>query len=190
VSNYEDRLNELQDSRTECDQARMTAFDNYTIETNRIACEEHSITRDFFYNYILGEQLFYKNIQGFLSEQIPNIQQRLNEDQFTPSFHCDLAEHCSKNRKSNLAYPIKTCVRLLKDSVREEGLFRVQAAQGKQKRFVTELDLKLFDKYSKLEQIGYDAHVVASALKQYLRELPDCLLTNALLPQWNEIPSL
>jgi hypothetical protein len=41
-----------------------------------------------------------------------------------------------------------------------------------------------------LNELGYDPHVPASTLKQYLRELPDCLLTSALLTQWNEIPSI
>jgi len=48
----------------------------------------------------------------------------------------------------------------------------------------------LIDEKSELQDLGYNSHVAASALKQYLRELPDCLLTDALLPQWNEIPSL
>jgi hypothetical protein len=41
-----------------------------------------------------------------------------------------------------------------------------------------------------LNELGYDPHVPASTLKQYLRELPDCLLTSTLLTQWNEIPSI
>ncbi|CAF4198066.1 unnamed protein product, partial [Rotaria sordida] len=41
-----------------------------------------------------------------------------------------------------------------------------------------------------LNELNYEQHVSASILKQYLRELPDHLLTTALLPQWNEIISL
>ncbi|CAF4364561.1 unnamed protein product, partial [Rotaria magnacalcarata] len=63
-------------------------------------------------------------------------------------------------------------------------------AQIKQKKLMTELDLQLIDKNSRLEDFGYDAHVPASTLKQYLRGLPDCLLTNALIPDWNKIPLL
>jgi hypothetical protein len=48
----------------------------------------------------------------------------------------------------------------------------------------------MIDEKAKLQDLGYKSYVAASALKQYLRELPDCLLTDALLPQWNEVPSL
>ncbi|CAF4352850.1 unnamed protein product, partial [Rotaria sordida] len=34
-----------------------------------------------------------------------------------------------------------------------------------------------------LNELNYDPHVPARTLKQHLRELPDCLLTTALLPQ-------
>ncbi len=88
-----------------------------------------------------------------------------------------------------IAYPISTCIRLLKYSLKEEGLFRIASAHNKQKRFVAELDLQLIDEKMKLENLGYDAHVAGNTLKQYLRELPECLLTDALFPQWNEIPS-
>jgi hypothetical protein len=74
--------------------------------------------------------------------------------------------------------------------VKEEGLFRVASAHNKQKRFVAELDLQSVDQRKTLQELGYDAHVVANTLKQYLRELPECLLTEALYSQWNEIPSL
>ena len=63
-------------------------------------------------------------------------------------------------------------------------------SHAKQKKFVSELDLYYFDKAITLNDIGYDPHVAASTLKQYLRELPDCLLTSTLFTQWNEIPSI
>ena len=82
------------------------------------------------------------------------------------------------------------CINLLKNSVREEGLFRIAPAHVKQKKLVTELDLQMIDEKAKLQDLGYDPHVPASTLKQYLRELPDCLLTSTLFNQWNEIPSI
>jgi hypothetical protein len=106
-----------------------------------------------------------------------------------PSFRCDLSEHCLKRIPPHIAYPIETCIHLLKNSTREEGLFRIAPAQGKQKKLVAELDLQIVDKKKKLHALGYDAHVPASTLKQYLRELPDCLLTDALLTEWNSVPS-
>jgi hypothetical protein len=124
---------------------------------------------------------------------MPEIEQRLDNDDLTPSFRCDLLKHCSTksdHNNNNLAYPIEICIHLLKNHVREEGLFRIASSQIKQKKFVAELDLQSIDKATTLNELGYDPHVPASTLKQYLRELPDCLLTSTLLSQWNEIPSI
>ncbi|CAF4015815.1 unnamed protein product, partial [Rotaria sp. Silwood1] len=53
-----------------------------------------------------------------------------------------------------------------------------------------ELNLHAIDRGRTLYDLNYDPHVPASTLKQYLRELPDCLLTNALLSQWNDVISI
>ncbi|CAF4234102.1 unnamed protein product, partial [Rotaria sordida] len=53
----------------------------------------------------------------------------------------------------------------------------------KTKKIVAELNLQTIDRGTTLNEFNYDPHVPASTLKQYLRELPVCLLTTALLPQ-------
>ncbi|CAF0979051.1 unnamed protein product [Adineta ricciae] len=190
VQNYDDRCRELEDIRSECDQARILARDAYATETYRIASEEHSISRDLFAQILSEEQTFYRDIEQYLSKEIPRIRGRLDADQLTPCFHCDLAEHCTKHIGRPIAYPIETCIHLLRGSETEEGLFRIAPAHGKQKKLVAELDLQLLNKHSRLNVLGYDAHVAAGTLKQYLRELPDCLLTDKLLSQWIEVPTL
>jgi hypothetical protein len=172
------------------EQARSIARDIYTAETYRTASEEHAITRDIFAQYLFDEQNFYNDIQQYLSNRIPKIRRRFDDDRLAPSFHCDIAEHCLKRIQRPIAYPVSTCIRLLENSVQEEGLFRIASAHYKQKRFIAELDLQIINEKTKLQELGYDAYVPANALKQYLRELPECLLTEALFPQWNEIPSL
>ncbi|CAF1554676.1 unnamed protein product, partial [Rotaria sp. Silwood1] len=96
---------------------------------------------------------------------MPEIGQRLENDELIPSFGYDLAKHCLKRNDTLIAYPIEICIRLLENSLNEQGLFRIAPSQGKQKQ-------------------------ITSTLKQYLRELPDCLLTNALLSQWNDVISI
>lgn len=189
VPNYDDRYHELENARGECDQARSAARDIYATETYRVASEEHAVARDIFAQFLVGEQTFYHDIQQYLSQHVPRVHERLDADKLAPAFHCDLAEHCAKRIQRPIAYPIETCIQLLRGSEREEGLFRVAPAQGKQKKLAVELDLQLLNKHSKLNALGYDAHVAAGTLKQYLRELPDCLLTDELLPQWNDLCS-
>ncbi|CAF4155296.1 unnamed protein product, partial [Rotaria sordida] len=108
------------------------------------------------------------------------IEQRLENDDLIPLFGYDLIKHCSKRKGTLIAYPIEICIHPLENSLNEEGLFRIALSQGKQKKTLG----------TTLNQLNYEPHVSASILKQYLRELPDRLLTTALLPQWNEIISL
>ncbi|CAF3734698.1 unnamed protein product [Rotaria socialis] len=182
VPNYDERCRELEDIRGECDQARILHRDNYITETNREA-QASPVS-------VAPPPLSYHDIEQYLSYRIPEIKNRLDTNKLAPSFYCDLSEHCLKRIQRPIAYPIEFCIHLLKDSLQEEGLFRIAPAQIKQKKLMTELDLQLIDKNSRLEDFGYDAHVPASTLKQYLRGLPDCLLTNALIPDWNKIPLL
>ncbi|CAF1356222.1 unnamed protein product [Rotaria sordida] len=121
---------------------------------------------------------------------MPEIEQRLENDDLIPLFGYDLIKHCSKRKDTLIAYPIKICIHLLENSLNEEDLFCIAPLQGKQKKIVAELNLQTIDRRTTLNELNYDPHVSASILKQYLRELPDRLLTTALLPQWNEIISL
>jgi hypothetical protein len=145
---------------------------------------------NIFSQYLFEQNSFYTDISKYLSLKIPEIEHRLDDDELTPPFRDDLIKHCSKRLDTSLAYPIDLCIHLLQNYVKEEGLFRIAPSHGKQKKFVAEIDLYSFDKGINLNDIGYDAHVVASTLKQYLRELPDCLLSSSLFTQWNEIPSI
>jgi hypothetical protein len=191
LPNFDERCRELEDIRSECEQARTLSRDIYSTEIYRISSEEHSITSDLFYQYLFEQKNFYNDISKYFSLKMPEIEQRLDNDDLTPSFRCDLLKHCSiRSDHNNLAYPMEICIHLLKNHIREEGLFRIASSQIKQKKFVAELDLQSIDKATTLNELGYDPHVPASTLKQYLRELPDCLLTSTLLSQWNEIPSI
>ncbi|CAF2073914.1 unnamed protein product [Rotaria magnacalcarata] len=190
VSNFDERSRELEDIRTECEQARTLSRDLYATETYRFASEEHQITVDIFSKYLFEQNQFYNEVSKFLSLKMPIIEDRLENDELKPLFGYDLIKHCSKRSDNLIAYPIEICIRLLENSLREEGLFRLAPSHAKQKKLVAELDLQSIDKASTLNELNYDPHVAASTLKQYLRELPDCLLTNVLLSQWNQVPSL
>ena len=192
LANFDERCRELEDIRSECEQARTLSRDIYTTEVYRISGEEHSITSDLFYQYLCEENLFYNSIAKHFSSKLPEIEQRLETDPLKPIFRCDLAKHVAKkgDQTNSIAYPIDVCIHLLKNHIREEGIFRIASSQIKQKKFLAELDLQSIDKTMNLNELGYDPHVPAGALKQYLRELPDCLLTSMLINQWNEIPSI
>ncbi|CAF4657614.1 unnamed protein product, partial [Rotaria sp. Silwood2] len=190
LANFDERLRELEDIRTECEQARTLSRDIYSTETYKVSSEEHSITVKLFYQYLYEENQFYNDVSKYLSSKMPEIEQRIENDELIPLFGYDLVKHCSKRSENLIAYPIEICIRLLENSLNEEGLFRIAPSHGKQKKLVSEINLQIIDKASTLSELNYDPHVPASTLKQYLRELPDCLLTNALLSQWNDVISI
>ncbi|XP_048870967.1 SH3 domain-binding protein 1 [Brienomyrus brachyistius] len=80
-----------------------------------------------------------------------------------------------------IAMPIEECVHmLLNNALREEGLFRLAAAATVVKQLKKSLDCGDVD-HSKF---AADPHAVAGALKSYLRELPEPLMTFELYSEW------
>lgn len=191
LANFDDRCRELEEIRCECEQTRSLARDHYACETYQYASEESSLTRSLFVQYLHEQNLFYEQIHCFFSTRLPQLESQLNANPSSPPFGEDLLVHCSKRSHGHsIAYPIEICVHLLEHSLQEEGLFRITPSHLKQKKFVAELNLQLIDKGTTLEELNLDCHVPASTLKQYLRELPNCLLTNQLFQQWNQVATL
>jgi len=92
-----------------------------------------------------------------------------------PVYGYSLEEHLRvTNRK--IALPIQLCVSaLLRLGIEEEGLFRIAGAASKSRRIKLSLDACCLTLATALEY--KDPHVIACALKSYLRELPEPLLT-------------
>ncbi|KAJ8384141.1 hypothetical protein AAFF_G00208430 [Aldrovandia affinis] len=80
-----------------------------------------------------------------------------------------------------IAMPILDCVHMLLDrGMEEEGLFRVAAAASVVKQLKSSLD----DGHTDYSEFTSDPHAVAGALKSYLRELPEPLMTFDLYSDW------
>ncbi|CAF1382005.1 unnamed protein product [Rotaria sordida] len=125
LANFDERLRKLEDIRCECEQSRTLSRDIYATETYKIVSEEHSITIKLFYQYLYEENQFYNNISRYLSSKMPEIEQRLENDDLILLFGYDLIKHCSKKKETLIAYPIEICIRLLENSLNEEGLFHI-----------------------------------------------------------------
>ncbi|CAF4290806.1 unnamed protein product, partial [Rotaria sordida] len=150
LANFDERLRELEDIRCEYEQSRTLSRDIYATETYKTARNQ-----------------FYNNISRYLSSKMPEIEQRLENDDLIPLFSYDLIKHCSKRKDTLIAYPIKICIHLLENSLNEEDLFCIAPLQGKQKNIVAELNLQTIDRETTLNELNYDQHVLASTLKQY-----------------------
>lgn len=87
----------------------------------------------------------------------------------------------------DIALPIEACVMmLLSEGMKEEGLFRLAAGASVLKRLKQTI---ASDPYS-LQDFCSDPHAVAGALKSYLRELPEPLMTFDLYDDWMRAASL
>uniref|UniRef100_H0WY19 SH3 domain binding protein 1 n=1 Tax=Otolemur garnettii TaxID=30611 RepID=H0WY19_OTOGA len=87
----------------------------------------------------------------------------------------------------DIALPIEACVMmLLSEGMKEEGLFRLAAGASVLKR----LKQMMASNPHSLEEFCSDPHAVAGALKSYLRELPEPLMTFDLYDDWMKAASL
>uniref|UniRef100_A0A8D0EUE3 Rho-GAP domain-containing protein n=1 Tax=Strix occidentalis caurina TaxID=311401 RepID=A0A8D0EUE3_STROC len=69
---------------------------------------------------------------------------------------------------------------LLECGMQEEGLFRVAPSASKLKKLKASLDCCVVD----VQEYSADPHAIAGALKSYLRELPEPLMTFELYEEW------
>uniref|UniRef100_F7FBW2 SH3 domain binding protein 1 n=1 Tax=Ornithorhynchus anatinus TaxID=9258 RepID=F7FBW2_ORNAN len=97
-----------------------------------------------------------------------------------------LEEHL-KELGRDVALPLEACVMmLLAEGMREEGLFRLAAGASVLRR----LKQTMAGDPSSLEEFCSDPHAVAGALKSYLRELPQPLMTFDLYDDWMRAASM
>uniref|UniRef100_A0A6I8NN79 Rho GTPase activating protein 44 n=1 Tax=Ornithorhynchus anatinus TaxID=9258 RepID=A0A6I8NN79_ORNAN len=97
-----------------------------------------------------------------------------------PSYGKPLEDHLDVSGRE-IAFPIEACVTMLLEcGMQEEGLFRVAPSASKLKKLKAALDCCVLD----LQEYSADPHAIAGALKSYLRELPEPLLTFELYKEW------
>lgn len=116
---------------------------------------------------------FQNSLKIFIHIQLLSI--IIDDNEMKPVYGYPLEEHLRvTNRK--IALPIQLCVSaLLRLGMEEEGLFRIAGAASKSRRIKLSLDACCLTLPTALEY--KDPHVIAGALKSYLRELPEPLLT-------------
>ncbi|XP_051817834.1 SH3 domain-binding protein 1 [Antechinus flavipes] len=87
----------------------------------------------------------------------------------------------------DIALPLEACIlMLLSEGMKEEGLFRLAAGASVLKRLKQAMALNP----SSLEEFCSDPHAVAGALKSYLRELPEPIMTFELYEDWMRAANL
>ncbi|XP_033886588.2 rho GTPase-activating protein 17 isoform X4 [Acipenser ruthenus] len=134
-----------------------------------------------YYVMLLEEQAeYHRKALAVLKKALPTIQAQQDSWTEKPAFGTALEEHLKRSSRE-IALPIEACVMmLLETGMKEEGLFRIAAGQSKLKKLKAALDCST----SQLEEFYSDPHAVAGALKSYVRELPEPLMTFHLYDEW------
>ncbi|CAJ0915394.1 unnamed protein product [Ranitomeya imitator] len=134
----------------------------------------------FFVTLLEAQAEYHRRALSVLEKALPEIQAQQDKWTEKPAFGTALEEHLKRSSR-DIAVPIEACVMmLLETGMKEEGLFRIAAGASKLKKLKAALDCST----SHLEEFYSDPHAVAGALKSYLRELPEPLMTFALYEEW------
>nr|XP_045593105.1 rho GTPase-activating protein 44-like [Procambarus clarkii] len=176
---------ELEEAETKLDQAR----DTYACDIFSLMAREREITQ-YMCGYLELQREFMQKTLSKLDRVLPDMRQQLEASSSSPAFGVPLHDHL-KITQQEIAVPLQVCVRrLLEVGLFEEGLFRVAGSTSKVRRLKGAFDANLvtIETLAQADEHDrdYDVHVVAGALKCYLRELPEPLLTHVLHDQWLE----
>lgn len=147
-----------------------------------LLARESEISR-LIVNFLNHQKEYHKSIYDILDELVPGVDAAIMASAHKPVYGVDLAEHLSTTKRK-IAYPIELCVcGLIETGLDEEGLFRIAGSTSKVKKLKSAFDAGILDLSGLLREFG-DPHVMANALKCYLREIPVPLLTAELHDDW------
>ncbi|XP_028455139.1 rho GTPase-activating protein 17b isoform X5 [Perca flavescens] len=136
----------------------------------------------YFVMLLEAQADYHRRSLAALEAAIPTIQLQQDGWMEKPAFGMALEEHLKRSNRE-IALPLEACVMmLLETGMKEEGLFRIAAGASKLKKLKAALDCST----SQLEEFYSDPHAVAGALKSYLRELPEPLMTFGLYDEWTQ----
>uniref|UniRef100_A0A8C7XFN6 Rho GTPase-activating protein 44 n=1 Tax=Oryzias sinensis TaxID=183150 RepID=A0A8C7XFN6_9TELE len=135
---------------------------------------------NYFQTLIEMQVEYHKKSLEILHGVLPQIKAHQEAWVEKPSFGKSLEEHLNISGRE-IAFPIEACVTMLLEcGMQEEGLFRVAPSASKLKKLKASLDCGVID----VQEYSSDPHAIAGALKSYLRELPEPLMTTELYDEW------
>ncbi|XP_069808510.1 rho GTPase-activating protein 44 isoform X6 [Dendropsophus ebraccatus] len=135
---------------------------------------------NYFQTLIEVQAEYHRKSLALLQAVLPQIKAQQEAWIEKPSFGKPLEEHLTVSGRE-IAFPIEACVTMLLEcGMQEEGLFRVAPSASKLKKLKAALDCCVVD----VAEYSADPHAIAGALKSYLRELPEPLMTFELYDEW------
>ncbi|XP_057202295.1 rho GTPase-activating protein 44 isoform X8 [Triplophysa rosa] len=135
---------------------------------------------NYFQTLIEVQAEYHRKSLEILQGVLPQIKAHQEAWIEKPSYGKPLEEHLALSGRE-IAFPIEACVTMLLEcGMQEEGLFRVAPSASKLKKLKASLDCGVID----VQEYSADPHAIAGALKSYLRELPEPLMTFDLYDEW------
>ncbi|XP_053147025.1 rho GTPase-activating protein 44 isoform X7 [Hemicordylus capensis] len=135
---------------------------------------------NYFQTLIEVQAEYHRKSLALLQNVLPQIKAQQEAWIEKPSFGKPLEDHLEVSGRE-IAFPIEACVTMLLEcGMQEEGLFRVAPSASKLKKLKAALDCCVVD----IQEYSADPHAIAGALKSYLRELPEPLMTFELYEEW------
>ncbi|XP_063852297.1 rho GTPase-activating protein 44-like [Scylla paramamosain] len=172
---------ELEEAEAKLDQTK----DSYACDIFSLLARERELSQ-YVCSYISLQREHLQKALAKLDLVLPDIQTQMETSQLSPVFGVSLHQHL-RIAHQDVAVVVRVCVRhLVEVGLYEEGLLRVAGSATKVRRLKGAFDAGLVTAEQLAAAGEYDAHVVAGALKCYLRELPEPLLTHLLHSQWLE----
>ncbi|GFT56724.1 rho GTPase-activating protein 44 [Nephila pilipes] len=176
VGKVDNLKEELEDASQKVDQCR----DTLATEMFSLISKEPQLAH-LFVRFHQLQATYHRNALAALEANLPLLENLIRDFPQKPVYGCSLEEHLRVTNRE-IAQVIETCISfLLEYGILEEGLLRVAGSASKLKKIKS-----AFDAGIELDLIEYirDPHAVSGALKSYLRELPEPLLTNVLYEEW------
>ncbi|KAK0137572.1 Rho GTPase-activating protein 44 [Merluccius polli] len=134
----------------------------------------------YFQTLIEVQAEYHRKSLELLQSILPQIKAHQESWVEKPCYGKPLEEHLALSGR-DIAFPIEACVTMLLEcGMQEEGLFRVAPSASKLKKLKASLDCGVLD----VQEYSADPHAIAGALKSYLRELPEPLMTFELYDEW------
>uniref|UniRef100_A0A3Q4I3F5 Rho GTPase-activating protein 44 n=1 Tax=Neolamprologus brichardi TaxID=32507 RepID=A0A3Q4I3F5_NEOBR len=134
----------------------------------------------YFQTLIEVQAEYHRKSLELLQSVLPQIKAHQETWVEKPCYGKPLEEHLALSGR-DIAFPIEACVTMLLEcGMQEEGLFRIAPSASKLKKLKASLDCGVLD----VQEYSADPHAIAGALKSYLRELPEPLMTFELYNDW------
>uniref|UniRef100_A0A3Q3LNP7 Rho GTPase-activating protein 44 n=1 Tax=Mastacembelus armatus TaxID=205130 RepID=A0A3Q3LNP7_9TELE len=134
----------------------------------------------YFQTLIEVQAEYHRKSLELLQSVLPQIKAHQETWVEKPCYGKPLEEHLALSGR-DIAFPIEACVTMLLEcGMQEEGLFRIAPSASKLKKLKASLDCGVLD----VQEYSADPHAIAGALKSYLRELPEPLMTFDLYNDW------